>query len=30
MLIAMLLPMSAMASIPELTALMERYSTNEN
>lgn len=26
----MLLPMSVMASVPELTALMEKYSTNEN
>ena len=29
-LILMLLPMSVMASVPELTALMEKYSTNEN
>lgn len=26
----MLLPMSVMASVPELTALMEKYSTTEN
>lgn len=29
-LILMLLPMSVMASVPELTALMEKYSTTEN
>lgn len=29
-LIMMLLPMSVMASVPELSALMEKYSTNEN
>ena len=29
-LILMLLPMSVMASVPELTALMEKYSTTDN